>query len=148
MTLHAALTGIDFKLLEPKRVLDYPKCKTVCCALGHGPYAGVPAGQDVTDWDKYCLKFIPKNQLLRTWLFGYRWDTIDNTPKGAAYRIGHYLATGAIPEWFSHLAMVRYHMSDYEECLKIGREYLRVEALKSDKTYLDKLARQAKIGLE
>jgi hypothetical protein len=75
---------------------DYGSCGTVCCAIGHGPLAGVEVPKGVTNWDEYCYKVFGTaiEEKAWRWLFSYQWAKIDNTAKGAAKRIGIYLENG------------------------------------------------------
>jgi len=68
-------------------------CGTVGCALGHGPYAGIPKPLQES-WIQYSY-----NAFGMEWgtnefkqLFGSQWEAIDNTPEGAAKRIRAELA--------------------------------------------------------
>jgi hypothetical protein len=75
---------------------DYASCGTVCCAIGHGPLAGVEVPEGITNWDEYCYKAFGTSvdEHAWRWLFSYSWFKIDNTAKGAAKRIGIYLENG------------------------------------------------------
>lgn len=79
----------------------FTDCGTVGCALGHGPYAGIPK-RDSETWPDYgsrCFTgpFVPKraynkftrdyHSMLYKWCFGGVWVDFDNTPEGAAKRI-------------------------------------------------------------
>jgi hypothetical protein len=108
------------KELEPKEC-EAHTCGTVCCAVGSGIRAGIPAGKCST-WGEYCDKFVDTDEAY-TWLFDYNWVTYDNTPKGAAYRIGYFLKEG-IPDWFLFPYEAHRNLSRYEECLKIGKKYI------------------------
>jgi hypothetical protein len=148
MSTYADIKDSNVASLAPYEVKAYPQCKTVCCALGHGQYAGIPIGKAQT-WEAYALKFVyPGDRTAESWFFAYSWTNTDNTPKGAAYRIGYYLATGSVPDWFSSSRNAEFHMEDYKKCIRIGREYLKTEALKRGKAQIAKLAREANIGLK
>jgi len=96
----------------PGRQCLYPAqstevCGAVCCALGHGPAAGIPALKaDTTygyeSWQKYQTRVF---NLYRqneddtdtdewVWCFGPGWTRVDNTPLGAAKRISYMLEHG------------------------------------------------------
>ncbi len=137
---------VNQNIVQPQDIKEYNECATVCCAVGHGPYAGIPVGKS-KGWNEYMEKFIPSYDHSYDWLFSQDWKEFDNTPKGAAYRIGYYLKCG-IPEWFDEYTIMDDHRDKYKEAIKIGKEYLMVEALKKDKAYLAKLAAEANIGLE
>lgn len=111
--------------LEPREIEKVPECGTVCCAVGNGPRAGIPAGR-CRNWSTYVDKFVTTDEEYN-WLFDYNWFCRDNTPKGAAYRIGYFLKCG-IPSWFLFPYSVESYKHEYEECLKIGKEY--VDSLK------------------
>lgn len=85
-----------FDLEDPK------KCRTVACACGHGPLAGIPMTRSERqwgDWGDYADRvFIGRNNVeLFEWLFDAEWDSVDNTRQGAAARIRYYLKHG-IPD--------------------------------------------------
>ncbi len=113
------------EIIDPREQKSIPECNTVCCALGCGIRAGVPAGR-CEDWSGYARKFI-ENGSQYDWLFDYNWKYYDNTPKGAAYRIGYMIKCG-IPEWFSRPYDANKLKGNYKECLAIGKEY--VDSLK------------------
>lgn len=69
-------------------------CGTIGCAIGHGPYAGIPKHVD-EDWYDYARRvFIGDNTLSYDWLFSSAWYDYDNTPEGTAKRILHTLEHG------------------------------------------------------
>ena len=119
-------SGCDVGVTEAKK---HPECGTVCCAVGNGPRAGIPIGRSES-WIEYIYKFIDREAEGHfEWLFDYNWVYHDNTPKGAAYRIGYMIKCG-MPEWFSHVHDVATHKDKYKECLRIGKEY--IDSLKRD----------------
>jgi len=88
-------------------------CGSVGCAVGHGPYAGVP--KDTSEnWNAYGWEnFIPSDNYMTSfregnepvrynWSFAFDsdWHRIDNTPQGAAKRIRYLLAGDEVPECF------------------------------------------------
>ena len=76
-----------------------PNCGAVGCAIGHGPYAGIPKRVSES-WDAYDTRvFGLQGEALR-WCFSSRWAEIDNTPEGAAKRIRYLLEHGAPPDDF------------------------------------------------
>jgi hypothetical protein len=112
-------TGVE--ILNPQEQKSIPECNTVCCALGCGIRAGVPAGRS-DDWNAYSRKFI-EHEGQYDWLFDYNWKFYDNTPKGAAYRIGYMIKCG-IPEWFEYPYSAKDRPGQYKECLRIGKQYI------------------------
>lgn len=77
-------------------------CGSAGCAVGHGPYAGIP--KEVGEaWDDYCERvFGVDTDVVHdaySFLFGSEWEQFDNTPKGAARRIRYYLDNGVPEEW-------------------------------------------------
>lgn len=79
------------------QVLD---CGSVGCAIGHGPYAGIPKHDD-ENWFDYALRvFLPGPQGSRVgylawdWCFSIAWARTDNSPGGAAARIRWLLEYG------------------------------------------------------
>ena len=74
------------------------RCGTVACAVGHGPAAGIAPKQGQYWWG-YLTNFtggeensFDDNIYLQ--LFDDDWSIVDNTTKGAAARIYHFLAHG------------------------------------------------------
>ena len=79
--------------LYPTEIKKVPlgQCGTSACAVGHGPFAGIPVRGDVDWWD-YCKR-----------VFGIEGGTVDfrrlfgignpNCPHKAATRINKYLAS-------------------------------------------------------
>lgn len=70
------------------------ECGTVGCAAGHGPYAGIKKYKNEC-WYKYVERAFGV-KLASDWLylFSTYWINHDNTPKGTAKRIIHYLENG------------------------------------------------------
>lgn len=71
------------------------ECGTVCCALGHGPGAGIPA-RPGEGWSSYCARAFGIDpvyshedwpRLAWRWCFDGLWDPVDNTAPGASARI-------------------------------------------------------------
>ena len=62
-------------------------CGTVGCAVGHGPYAGIPKKPEEL-WVEYTEReFGASEEKIFEHLFGQEWKEYDNTPEGAANRI-------------------------------------------------------------
>lgn len=98
---------------------DYPDlpddtCGSVGCAVGHGPYAGIPkilsdtgyitlpCAPHLESWPTYSQRAFGVEPFSNQWsyLFDSRWCRHDNTPTGAAQRIRTFLTSG-VPEEFS-----------------------------------------------
>lgn len=88
------------------------ECGTVGCAVGHGPYAGIPKKKDET-WEGYAYRCFLNWQnsdgdLGRgphwRWCFGGEWTYADNTPKGAAKRILWLLDKGLPDNWAEQMS--------------------------------------------
>lgn len=105
---HFSMGDFSTKLMRDGELLHFQpddertgnpvECGTVCCALGHGPAAGIEP-DDGQEWDEYSEKFLPKglgDGYSREWnhLFHWGWMNVDNTPKGAAQRILELLRLG------------------------------------------------------
>ncbi len=70
-------------------------CSTVCCALGNGPRAGIPALVAEYWWTYSSRAFgLRADSGAWDWCFDLNWRYIDNTPRGAAARIRWLLAHG------------------------------------------------------
>jgi hypothetical protein len=121
MTVYSRYRKSGGPINDPRKQKSVPECNTICCALGNGIRAGVSAGR-CDDWHEYSYKFV-NNEDQYDWLFNYNWVYYDNTPKGAAYRIGYFLKCG-IPSWFLFPASAGEQEQKYKECLKIGKEYV------------------------
>lgn len=82
-------------------------CGSAACAVGHGPNAGIRPYADAT-WEAYACRVFgvelhgtghfahPGGQLWH-WCFEGDWCDIDNSAKGAAWRIRYYLQAGQAP---------------------------------------------------
>jgi hypothetical protein len=68
-------------------------CGSVGCAIGHGPYAGIPKipGED---WREYCIRVFTKNDTDFDFLFDCCWNSIDGTAAGVSKRIRYFLEHG------------------------------------------------------
>lgn len=80
-------------------------CGSVGCAVGHGPYAGIPIFLD-EDWFDYAQRVFGvslSDQADWEWLFDPQWNTLDNTPQGAAARIRWFLKNGLPSNWYEQL---------------------------------------------
>lgn len=66
-------------------------CGSVGCAVGHGPYAGIPklAGEL---WAVYARRVFGLDDAQEEYCFDAGWVDYDNTPEGAAARIRHVIA--------------------------------------------------------
>lgn len=80
-------------------------CGTIGCAVGHGPYAGIPKLGTET-WTQYTSRVFGVASLTPAWewMFAGIWAGIDNTPLGAAKRIWYYLEGNTIPKTFTQWA--------------------------------------------
>lgn len=72
-------------------------CGTVGCAIGHGPYAGIPK-TTFESWDNYASRVFTADFRALLWCFSSFWDAVDNTAEGAAKRILYLLRTGSAPD--------------------------------------------------
>ena len=72
-------------------------CGSVGCAIGHGPYAEIPKNPSET-WEEYCYRVFGISWLSKEWKFCFSasWQTVDNTPRGAAKRIRWLLSGKSI----------------------------------------------------
>ena len=61
-------------------------CGSVGCAVGHGPYAGIPKDPHET-WIEYANRVFGLNIIEQEWCFGSYWAKYDPTSLGAARRI-------------------------------------------------------------
>jgi len=78
-------------------------CGSIGCAVGHGPYAGLPKlpGESWTKYSERVFEIDPESDEWE-WCFSGNWDGIDNTPKGAARRILLLLQTNNISFNYAH----------------------------------------------
>jgi len=79
-------------------------CGSVGCAIGHGPYAGIPKRLD-EDWDEYSERVfgISFPSMEWGWCFVSSWVYVDNTPDGAADRIEWMLERGIPADWIEQM---------------------------------------------
>lgn len=74
-------------------------CGTVGCAVGHGPFAGVPKDPD-EKWSAYSYRMFIDTEidnaadLAWDFCFSNIWSAYDNTPQGAGHRILYLLKHG------------------------------------------------------
>lgn len=74
-------------------------CGTVGCAVGQGPFAGIPKSK-TEHWFYYGMSnFTDGSEVLFKWLFSYKWKHTDNTPEGTAKRILYTLKFGLPNNW-------------------------------------------------
>jgi hypothetical protein len=68
-------------------------CGTIGCAVGHGPYAGIPKqiGESFAD---YSERVFTTDDNVWEYLFSCGWIKTDNTALGAGLRIKYYLKHG------------------------------------------------------
>ena len=76
-----------------------PVCGSVGCAVGHGPYAGLPKNS-TESWYAYEVRVFGLQNEEWEWCFSGLWAKYDNTPKGAAARIRYLLKRGTPPDDF------------------------------------------------
>lgn len=74
-------------------------CGAIGCAVGHGPYAGIPKSPKET-WGQYSERVfgLEIDSPEWYWCFSGRWSLIDNTATGAAKRILWLLKHGRAPD--------------------------------------------------
>jgi hypothetical protein len=110
--LKAAFDMKSFDSNENLYWSDY--CGTIGCAVGHGPYAGIPKRK--VGWRAYCEESfgVSADILAGWWLFSFKWTDIDNTPRGAGQRILYFLKYGKPksvndfnPKLYSGMRLVR-----------------------------------------
>lgn len=86
---------------------DQSTCGSVGCALGHGPYAGIPKTR-YESWNRYSERAFGFSNASKEWgwIFSSRWSSVDNSPIGAAKRIRILLDEGlpanAFSQWCSY----------------------------------------------
>ena len=81
------------------------RCGTIACAVGHGPAAGIGPTADTVErqlgWIRYAAIYLGVDRQAdhrsHRFLFDGAWCTRDNTPRGAARRIRHWLEHGTPP---------------------------------------------------
>lgn len=79
------------------QLLEATECGSVGCAVGHGPFAGIPKTKQET-WTQYSLRvFGLLDDNYWEWCFSDGWALNDNTAQGAAKRILFLLEKG-LPE--------------------------------------------------
>ena len=85
---------------EGRLPLNEPtECGAAGCAVGHGPYAGIPKLHSET-WSEYSERVfgIWEEDINWDWCFSGFWYWHDNTPAGAAHRVLYLVEHGAPPE--------------------------------------------------
>ena len=82
-------------------------CGSVACAIGHGPFAGIPIGIYEYYWTNYAERvfgFSDANDGAGEYLFSNKWEYVDNTAAGAAARIRSVLEDGCPVDWREQIA--------------------------------------------
>ncbi len=81
-------------------------CGTVGCAVGHGPYAGIPKRKS-EGWKKYEERVFGTGKTYHAdkFLFGFYWYNCDNTKQGVVNRINYAIEHG-VPQPTSTLSEV------------------------------------------
>ena len=91
------------------------ECGTVGCAVGHGPYAGIPKSQEET-WAEYSYRVfgIPSYSNAWEWLFGVRWAYSEKFSDhlSAAKRIHVFLKAGNSIPWSSEDPEIKAMLDD------------------------------------
>jgi len=77
-------------------------CGSVGCAVGHGPYAGIPKNEEEL-WHSYSDRVFVESIRAESWMFDADWELVDNTPEGAAARIEWFLEHGVPDNWVQQL---------------------------------------------
>jgi hypothetical protein len=90
------------------------ECGTTACAAGHGPLCGIKSKRGET-WNEYTERVFGLTFMSPEWHFCFssRWDSIDNTIKGASKRLIYFLNHGA-PNYFNEPNAT--DVSLYENC--------------------------------
>lgn len=104
--------------IDKAHVDEVNVCGTCCCAVGCGPWAGIPL-DGIKDWNEYyAQKFryialsLPAVDYQFQWMFDGSWEERDNTMEGAASRI----------EWFLCLSPdLKTMRAWYELCVPVYR---------------------------
>lgn len=79
------------KFLPQKEATE---CGSIGCAVGHGPFAGIPKTKEET-WFEYSYPvFGLFNDNYWEWCFSDEWEEKDNSPAGAAKRMLFLLEKG------------------------------------------------------
>jgi hypothetical protein len=86
----------SFEIQQRKKI---HQCGTAACAVGYGPSAGVRVGKDDQTWQHYSARVFGYTVNGDDWeyMFSGSWDSYDNTPEGAAKRIGYVIEHGGAP---------------------------------------------------
>lgn len=80
---------------EDSYSLDEIDCGSVGCAVGFGPYFGIPKRRGES-WREYSAENFIDDTLYNedAWCFSALWKYVDNTPIGASKRIEWFLEKG------------------------------------------------------
>lgn len=89
-------------------------CGAVGCAVGHGPYAGIPVGVNDHTWDMYCERVFGVDEDEWDWCFSSMWRFVDNTPQGAAKRIYFMLERGVPANFVEQMQGIGYVFAEKE----------------------------------
>lgn len=95
--------------IDHERGYGFEDCGTVGCAIGHGPYAGIPKLVEET-WRDYRTRVFGISAYavgntamsgIYLWCVSDEWYSHDNTPQGAGIRILYMLENG-LPDGFRY----------------------------------------------
>ncbi len=78
------------------------ECGAVGCAMGHGPYAGIPKRKSESWW-AYADRQFTNYTRASDWCFHGCWADVDKTAKGAARRILYMLDKGIPENWYEQM---------------------------------------------
>jgi len=112
-------TGKGRLILEfyPSDLDSESECKTCCCLLGHGPYAGVRVEND--EWDEYSREEFGLDVERGSWIFLFSENWPDNIQEAVA-RLQMYI-NGFDPESlaFEFESGFEYSFIDHELAVEI-----------------------------
>jgi hypothetical protein len=83
---------------DGQQIRETSDCGSVGCAVGHGPFAGIPKHKSES-WTGYEIRVFDTDMDEFEWLFEKTWAAMDNTPEGAGLRIKHLLKHGLPEDW-------------------------------------------------
>ncbi len=123
--------------------IDWDKCKTVACSLGHAVYVnGLPKANHGRSWASYSrdLFGLNLNGAEWYWCFSKYWKDIDNTPQGAAKRILYLIDNPRLTKWDKNInlkAVGLYKNVQPTNQSTTGKQSMKVEEIRQRIEALD-----------
>ncbi len=92
----------DFNMANYAALVYNTTCGSVGCAIGHGPYAGIPKYKE-EHWIDYSFRVFNISSNDWYWCFSADWASTDNAALSAATRIDWLIEHGLPEDWHDQM---------------------------------------------